>query len=67
MKEALTLHDVRIKAELGHASQGMLGDEVVVKSKEVERVSIDTKKLRAEYPAIAELCSKTSTSRRYTY
>jgi len=67
LKEALTLHDVRIKAELGHASQGMLGDDVVVKSKEVERVSIDTKKLRAEYPAIAELCSKTSTSRRYTY
>tara|TARA_Y100000004_G_scaffold197186_1_gene270289 strand:- start:4570 stop:5535 length:966 start_codon:yes stop_codon:yes gene_type:complete len=67
LKEALTLHEVRIKAEIGHAPTGMLGNEVVVKSKEVTRVSIDTKKLKAEYPAIAELCSKTSTSRRYTY
>jgi predicted phage-related endonuclease len=67
LKEELSLCDVQIKAQMGSAAAGFIGDEHVITSKDVTRTSIDTKKLKAEYPEAAEACSKTSTSRRYSY
>ena len=67
LKEELAVCEVQIKAQMGSAAAGFIGDEHVITSKDVTRTSIDTKKLKAEYPEVAEACSKTSTSRRYSY
>lgn len=67
LKNELAVCEVQIKAQMGSSAAGFIGGEQVITSKNVTRTSIDAKKLRAEYPEIADECSKTSTSRRYSY
>jgi len=67
LKNELAVCEVQIKAQMGSSAAGFIDGEQVVTSKNVTRTSIDTKKLKAEYPEVADACSKTSTSRRYTY
>jgi len=67
LKSDLEGLEAQIKDHMGSASAGFIGGEKVITSKNVSTTRIIAKKLRAEHPEIAEACSKTSTSRRYTY
>jgi putative phage-type endonuclease len=67
LKEELATCEVRVKAALGSSPQGFIDGECVITSKNVETRRVDTKKLKAEYPEVANACMKTTASRRYNY
>lgn len=67
LKEELGMCEVVIKAQMGASVAGFIDGERVITSKNVESSRISPKKLRAEYPEVAEACSEPSNSRRYSY
>lgn len=56
----------RIKDALGGAAAGYIGDWEAVSYPEISSSRVDVRKLREEYPDVAEECSVTTTSRRLT-
>lgn len=65
-EEKLTEAANWIKVQLGDAGAGYLGDQKVISYPEVHTTRISAKKLRTEFPEIAEECSETSSHRRLT-
>lgn len=65
IKEQIRGLESRIKNDIGEAQVGYSGNWKFT-YKTVSRNSIDSKKLKAEYPQIYEKCLKASTSRRFT-
>jgi putative phage-type endonuclease len=55
-----------LKVQLGDAGAGYLGHQKIVSYPEVHTTRISAKKLRAEFPEVAEECSETSSHRRLT-
>lgn len=55
-----------LKVQLGDAGAGYLGDQKIIAYPEVQTHRISAKKLREEFPEVAEQCTETTIHRRLT-
>lgn len=63
--ERITAIENEIKARMGSATEALVGGRVAATWRSSDRTTIDAKALRAAMPEVADLYSKTSSSRRF--